>query len=642
MFDSEIPDSRSMVTRFLASFCNTGHEQARFCLGLFEHEGNRLSFRGFVDMKTVRRSAAMSGMTGLCRHDGVIYCGLQTAPSTMVAIRQGAPEFETIRLKNVRNFHSAVSYGDRILIVSTGADCVVSFDPQTRKEEVVYRVSSAGRDTLHLNGIALYRGSPVISMKGPNEPETGKLRTGEVRNLVSGQTLIQGLREPHSVFAAGDELFVLESATAQLIGYAKGRVRPVASLAGYLRGLHVGRDLTLIGRSGYRTLSASFGADRNRPYFLPDDKVPEPMRSAIYALKAGGEFIAIETSDIAHEVYDLLELTDAEAEYLGSRLVPTKNALLHRAVRSRDADALRTIVKTGGGEIKLEAALELAVLRKRHGAAIDAAAKLAQRRPDDVERWERLSRLQFEQADLAGALVSSRKALSLQKDSVALLLWHAQVATEAKSVDEALSSVDGALKLEPNGAGLHFHRSLILELANDYDGAIGSAERAVALNHSARFRVNLARLLRLAQRIPDARTHLEAVLADEPDNAEANYQRSLLAVEAKEEEQSALEHARAAVRGTPRSVSYAVHLAELLAQSKEFEEGRAVLAAIASAKQESAAPHYARAQLEQKANKRRAAQEAIAEALRLEPQNQQYKSLAASLKKKKRKPATSR
>jgi hypothetical protein len=112
--------------------------QCRRCTGaifarLINWTGAEISFRGFVNLHAVSGAVAMSGITGLCRHRGAIYAGLQTTPSSLCVFEEAAAP-KTVALKAVHKLHSMVSHGEAMLLVSTGTDSVIAFYPEALQE----------------------------------------------------------------------------------------------------------------------------------------------------------------------------------------------------------------------------------------------------------------------------------------------------------------------------------------------------------------------------------------------------------------------------------------------------------------------------------------------------------------------------
>ena len=121
-------------------------------------------------------------------------------------------------------------------------------------------------DHCHLNGLALADGRPryVTALARTDTPQgwrAEKLTGGVLLEIESGEVLLEGLAMPHSPRLLGGQLFVLSSASCELLAVdPERRTRDtVAHLPGYARGLAACGDYLFVGLSKLRHDHKVFG-----------------------------------------------------------------------------------------------------------------------------------------------------------------------------------------------------------------------------------------------------------------------------------------------------------------------------------------------------------------------------------------------
>ena len=116
-----------------------------------------------------------------------------------------------------------------------------------------------------MNGVAFEKGEPkfVTALGKTNTPEgwrEHKVKGGIVMEVSSNTIVADGLSMPHSPRIYDDKLYVLESASGNLvcIDPLDGKKEVVAPLNGFARGMDKIGDFLFIGLSQLRTKSAPF------------------------------------------------------------------------------------------------------------------------------------------------------------------------------------------------------------------------------------------------------------------------------------------------------------------------------------------------------------------------------------------------
>jgi uncharacterized protein (TIGR03032 family) len=121
-------------------------------------------------------------------------------------------------------------------------------------------------DRCHLNGMAFHNGTAkyVTAFNQGNSPQSWReniTRSGVVMDLDSGETVIGNLPMPHTPRVFGEDLYVLLSATGELIkiDIQRGTYEVIVKVDGFVRGMSLHRDYLFIGLSRLRKNSSTFG-----------------------------------------------------------------------------------------------------------------------------------------------------------------------------------------------------------------------------------------------------------------------------------------------------------------------------------------------------------------------------------------------
>jgi hypothetical protein len=232
----------------------------------------------------------------------------QTA-SIRIISKKNFSVVDSFLLPEVKDAHSLVWHGQRLFIVSTGSDSVFSFDPyrKTKSLKRVWQAGASETDIHHLNGLCVVDGQVLCCGFGPKSGDTWKTaEQGFIRNLSTGKFLLQGLRQPHSLFADESKLFLCESA----LGTVRTLQGSVRNFDAYTRGLAClpGGKL-IVGISSRRKQSKSTG--QNNP------EVQESSRGKCgLALFSNGGATGSKFYDLSafgDEIYDVAPLTAAPA-----------------------------------------------------------------------------------------------------------------------------------------------------------------------------------------------------------------------------------------------------------------------------------------------------------------------------------------
>lgn len=156
-----------------------------------------------------------------------------------------------------------------LLAVNTLFSCIMKVDDLHNftpvwKPEFIDKI--APEDRCHLNGLAMENGRPryVTAFNQGNTPNSWReniTTTGIVIDVETNRILADGLAMPHSPTIINGELYVLMSATGELVRIDRetGQKETVVSMGGFVRGMSFVDDYLFIGVSKIREKSKTFG-----------------------------------------------------------------------------------------------------------------------------------------------------------------------------------------------------------------------------------------------------------------------------------------------------------------------------------------------------------------------------------------------
>ena len=196
--------------------------------------------------------------TGLFIKDEMALLAYQDKGGRSIRIYDGCSVAERHLAAGPMDLHDLLVANNRIYAAVTEENSVVSFD---ESYNMVDRWSLQGeKDSSHLNSIVFYQGSLLASVFGRferhREYKEGTLGCGEVIDIISGETFIKGLSQPHSLTVVDDKLYVCSSEDRELRIYHGHALFKKISVPGYARGLAVGDKSIYIGLSMSRNSAA--------------------------------------------------------------------------------------------------------------------------------------------------------------------------------------------------------------------------------------------------------------------------------------------------------------------------------------------------------------------------------------------------
>ncbi len=225
---------------------------------------------------------------------------------------------------------------EKLFAVNTLFSCIMQVDDRYNfipvwKPPFIDKLVS--EDRCHLNGMAMKQGKPryATAFNRGNSYQSWRekiTQTGVVFDVETGEPVVTGLAMPHTPRIFNDKLFVLLSATGELIQIDpdSGKYDVVVKLDGFVRGMSLYKDYLFVGLSKLRKNSSTFGK----------------LSFAERANQAGIVVVHLPTGSIAgkisylttlDEIYDIHILPDK----IRPNILNTKTSVHHQGLMIPDA-----------------------------------------------------------------------------------------------------------------------------------------------------------------------------------------------------------------------------------------------------------------------------------------------------------------
>lgn len=548
-----MPESR-LTADVLVSFCNVSPLYSAFALARANLETGQIQA---LDLRAASRAARFTGITGLCWAGDKVVAALQGFESRLLFLDPDLNVLEVVSLKRIRDIHSIIFHGSELLVASSGTDEVVAYGLNDGRERVLYAAAPGGLDTVHLNSLCMHKGRLIACMHGPHRSSSPRL--GRVVDTETGEVVIDGLRQPHSLVSTGDALLVLESGTGRL--WRLPDQAPLADLghfAGYVRGLCKVDESIVVGRSAPRRWSRS--RDTRVPGgvgFTSGEGSGDQNRAAMFVRDHDGGGRAFDLSGLTLEIYDILPTTAVAA----ATAAPETLIAACRQLRCDEPQRAEVLLTEAGDRDPVRARL-LGEARLKAGNLAGAEAALREAGPDgaaDIETSRLLASVLRLLRRFEEAAEIMRTACEQCPGDSGLWAQYGACLSGAGRLDEAAASLRRALALNPISAGHHIKLSELLARKRDFSGALQAAERAVALSpHDASFVCQKGRIIRQMGLWPEARRWLHKAVELDPSSAAAQFEFGLV-LRALGEPVAAAEAFARASRLQPASARYRKH-----------------------------------------------------------------------------------
>ncbi len=213
-----------------------------------------------------------------------------------------------IYLTNPLDIHDLDWVGEDLLAVNTLFSCIIKLS-NAHNFEVIWRPpfidTLASEDRCHLNGMAVENGvlKYATAFSKTNTPMGWKKtipNSGVVMDIATGEVVSADLLMPHSPRMIDGKLYVLLSATGQLVhvDIDSGKKTEVARIKGFVRGMAYHGGFLFVAHSKLREDSSSFGKLR-----LPYEKSLAGI--TVIQLSSGKIAGQILYDQSVEEIYDL-------------------------------------------------------------------------------------------------------------------------------------------------------------------------------------------------------------------------------------------------------------------------------------------------------------------------------------------------
>ena len=202
-----------------------------------------------------------------------------------------------------------LSWGEKgLYAVNTLFSCLISIDDQYNFTPVwtpPFISALKPEDRCHLNGMVIVDGKPkyATAFNRGNSQQSwreGVTSDGVLMDIDTGEVIVQNLRMPHSPRLFNGELFVLFSATGEIVKIfpETGTFETIARIDGFVRGMAQYQDFLFVGLSKLRQNSSTFAK-------LEIAKKASYSGIAVFHLPTGSFYGEIRYSASVDEIYDI-------------------------------------------------------------------------------------------------------------------------------------------------------------------------------------------------------------------------------------------------------------------------------------------------------------------------------------------------
>jgi len=345
--------------RVAVTFCNQ-HSTPRLAVCAVDLDTGE---RAWLDVPAEfdRGAAGMTEIDGdllvACQPGGLFRYGADLRPTAMLPT------------PNARNLHSILHRpGERaVYVTSAHNDTLFRYGLDESGTRVVSTTEvycadprHRGGDLYHLNSVVEWNDDLYVTMFGTKDGATNRdRRNGRVVRVPDGEVIAEGLYHPHSLFALGDSMLVVESQARAVRRIAGGPSAAWSISGGYPRGIvATGPQSIWVGVSSLRRESSSLGTQN-----VIDSSSPLDFRTRLVEIDlASGELgRTIDLTDLAAEIFDIRALP------AGAAFVPSPERGLSERIDALETSyrELRIAARSGNHNSRRTAREQLKRLARR-------------------------------------------------------------------------------------------------------------------------------------------------------------------------------------------------------------------------------------------------------------------------------------
>jgi Domain of unknown function (DUF4915) len=254
---------------------------------------------GLVERVRVDAPTELDRYMGLCVGGGLVHLIVSSDESSYLLLLDAVTlgQVGCLELPGVRDGHSVARKDDDLFVVSSGTDEVIRCelaDGCLKSHEVIWAASDAGRDTSHVNGLALHSGRLLVSAFGvAPEGRLAAARNGYIHDVITDRVVSSGLAHPHSVSVRGGRVYHCESKT----GRFRCGTRTLARLDGYLRGAAWVSDEVIC-----------LGSSEGRPPSGASHSSSDSCAIWFFDIRSGSPTGRVPLAEFGPEIYDIVLL----------------------------------------------------------------------------------------------------------------------------------------------------------------------------------------------------------------------------------------------------------------------------------------------------------------------------------------------
>lgn len=210
-----------------------------------------LEGRNQVTISTKASTGIYIGKEGL-------FCGLQENGGNHLILAKDGASDDIELAKDALDIHDVLVHENLIYFVATQTNAVVCLNSDFK---IVDSWQLSGEeDSSHINSVAVYKGRLIASAFGNfklhREYKNGTQGLGRVFDVRTGETLIEGLSQPHSLTVENNYLYLCSSEENTLHVYKDQTLIKSVLIPGYARGVAVGEDYIYVGISLSRNVNS--------------------------------------------------------------------------------------------------------------------------------------------------------------------------------------------------------------------------------------------------------------------------------------------------------------------------------------------------------------------------------------------------
>lgn len=321
------------------------------------------------------------------------------------------------------DLHDVLWHDDHVYVVGTQLNLVFKFDAAFA--EIDHWAMPGEPDSQHINSVCMHEGRLLASRFGNFEQHRGykgiTRGAGEVFDIVSGEVVIGGLSQPHSLKSVDGRLWLCDSESHTLRAYRDFEADGEYRFDGYVRGLAFGASEIYLGLSRSRndpdgTLSSAsiVVLDRTRMSVLGRIDLP------------------------AAEVYDLCLVGDADLNDLRAAALADANAEFDTLAHERNV----ALANAAAAELHAARCGHEVLAVKNHNAALEAhiagLSKLLGAAQEELRNHRFLAQEQTAWANLLEASNVRLRQLLLTHDAV--IAQQADAMQELRTYADAVAS----------------------------------------------------------------------------------------------------------------------------------------------------------------------------------------------------------